>query len=133
MTAGFYKLENGELNYAPTFVEGSGYVLLATEKDNYSYPIYGWWWFDSREEAEAHYLNLNENSVTPRQFRLSLLHSGIDPDDITAMLANNKEGLIEWNYASSIKRDHPLVSQLAIALGLNSSEVDNIFENAKQY
>lgn len=53
MTAGFYKKENDTLYYAPNIVEGDGYVLIAQDKDQYEYPIDGWNWFDSEEEAKA--------------------------------------------------------------------------------
>jgi hypothetical protein len=51
MTQGFYKKQNEELLYAPNIVEGSGYVLLEQDKDTYQYPVDGWIWFDSEEEA----------------------------------------------------------------------------------
>jgi hypothetical protein len=53
MTAGFYRKENDALLYAPNIVEGEGYVLVAQDKDTYEYPIDGWTWFDSEEEAES--------------------------------------------------------------------------------
>ena len=68
------------------------------------------------------------SEVTPRQFRLALLAVEIDPANITAML--DGESLIEWEYASSIRRDHPLIDSLADTLGKTSEEVDAIFINA---
>ena len=50
MTPGFYKLD-GELLYAPNFVEASSFFLLKEEKDIYTYPQDGWYWFDSEEDA----------------------------------------------------------------------------------
>jgi hypothetical protein len=51
MTQGFYKKQNEELLYAPNIIEGSGYVLLAQDKDSYQYPVDGWSWFESEENA----------------------------------------------------------------------------------
>jgi hypothetical protein len=51
MTSGFYKKDNEELFYAPNIVEGNGFVLVAQDKDQYEYPVDGWVWFDSEEEA----------------------------------------------------------------------------------
>lgn len=51
MKEGFYKLEDGELLYAPNFVSGPGFELLAELRENYSYPVEGWTWFDSLEGA----------------------------------------------------------------------------------
>ena len=53
---GFYKLDNGEILYAPNIVEGPGYVLLINEKDTYVYPIDGWVYADSQANA-AEFLN----------------------------------------------------------------------------
>lgn len=61
--SGFYSLddtivdEDGNqlkiLNHAPNFVVSSLYELRRENKDDYQYPVYGWFWFDSEEEAKA--------------------------------------------------------------------------------
>jgi hypothetical protein len=51
--AGFYKLDNGDILYAPNIVEGPGYVLLINEKDTYVYPVDGWVYADSQENASV--------------------------------------------------------------------------------
>jgi hypothetical protein len=51
MTEGFYKKDGEELLYAPNIVEGNGFVLVKQDKDQYEYPIEGWKWFESEEEA----------------------------------------------------------------------------------
>ena len=51
MTSGFYKKDNEELLYAPNIVEGNGFVLVSQDKDQYEYPVDGWYWFDSEQEA----------------------------------------------------------------------------------
>lgn len=53
MTEGFYKYINDQLFCAPNFVEGNGFLLLKQEKDQYTYPIDGWYWFDSEDEAKT--------------------------------------------------------------------------------
>jgi len=50
-TNGFYKLENGELLYGPNFVCGPDFDLNIEFKDTYAYPIDGWYWFNTIEEA----------------------------------------------------------------------------------
>lgn len=57
MTQGFYKKIDDQIMYAPNYVESLGFVLVKEEKDNYKYPIDGWIWFDSEEEANS---KLNE-------------------------------------------------------------------------
>ena len=53
---GFYKYDNGELLHAPNFVYNKNYTLLkekklSEEKDKNVYPVDGWHWFDTRQEA----------------------------------------------------------------------------------
>lgn len=60
MTAGFYKIRDNQMFYAPNFVEGHGYILLAQDKNNYEYPIDGWYWFDS--DSNESLLNINNEN-----------------------------------------------------------------------
>lgn len=56
-TSGFYfhDTENNEVIYAPTFVYAPSFTLLAEEKDSYTYPVNGWFWFDSQADAYANF------------------------------------------------------------------------------
>ena len=46
-TSGFYKQnEEGEWLYAPNFVYSAIYELVREKKDEYNYPIDGWYWYD---------------------------------------------------------------------------------------
>lgn len=56
-TSGFYRDNNGELQYAPNFVLSSVYELRRETKDQHVYPVDGWVWFDSESEAKE-FLNL---------------------------------------------------------------------------
>jgi hypothetical protein len=51
---GFYKLD-GILLHGPNFVLNANYELRREHKDSYTYPVDGWIWFDSEEEAIAHF------------------------------------------------------------------------------
>lgn len=66
-------------------------------------------------------------TLTPRQFRLAMLSAGVTPDTVTSMLSDNPAALIEWEYASEIKRDHPLIGALAAQMGKSEAEIDQIF------
>ena len=131
MTAGFYKKQDGQLLYGPHIVEGDGYVLLIQDKNLYEYPVDGWFWFESEEIAIEHFAGKFEETITPRQFRLALLSFGINISVIDSMLSDNPTGLVEWNFASTIERDHPLVTTLGDAMGKSAAEIDAIFELAK--
>lgn len=46
-TSGFYKQnEEGEWMHAPNFVYALEYELTRDKKDDYNYPVDGWYWFD---------------------------------------------------------------------------------------
>ena len=61
---GFYKLD-GDLLYAPQFILSSSYELVSEMKDSYQYPVDGWYWFDTLEEACVQF-NLDPQSYLPR-------------------------------------------------------------------
>lgn len=54
-TSGFYKNDEGMLLYGPNYVLGGGFSLFKEQKDSYEYPVWGWKWFDSEEQARLEY------------------------------------------------------------------------------
>jgi hypothetical protein len=52
-TQGFYKNDNGTLLHGPNYVLNKNYELRAETKDQHTYPVDGWTWFDSEEEARV--------------------------------------------------------------------------------
>lgn len=50
-TSGFY--HQGFMLRAGQFVYAPGFSLMRELKDTYSYPVEGWMWYDSAEEAAA--------------------------------------------------------------------------------
>jgi len=77
------------------------------------------------------YFNPVPEAVTQRQARLALLEAGLLSNVstiINAMQSPAKEvASIEWEYASQIRRDSPLITSLGGALGLTSEEIDDLF------
>ena len=49
-SSGFYKLD-GELLYGPNFVLNANYELRKETHEQHTYPVDGWYWFDSESEA----------------------------------------------------------------------------------
>jgi hypothetical protein len=49
-TAGFY---NSEGTWGPNKVINAMFELTSDLKDTYTYPVYGWTWYNSVEEAQA--------------------------------------------------------------------------------
>lgn len=55
--AGFYTLINKQLIFAPNQVQHKEYSLKAAEKHNYTFPINGWYCFDTKAEAEQFFVS----------------------------------------------------------------------------
>lgn len=74
------------------------------------------------------------NQISSRQIRLALIAAGKDPDAIAAAInqiedeAQRKSAIIEWEYASHVERQHPMIAVVGALLGMTESEVDAIFE-----
>lgn len=56
-TSGFYKEESGELIYGPNFVLNKNYELRKETHEQHTYPVDGWYWFDSETEAKLSLIN----------------------------------------------------------------------------
>lgn len=80
------------------------------------------WLIDQFDPAEV---------VTMRQAKLALAQSGLlSGVDITiaGLPADQKEKAeIEWNNASVVQKNSPLVQSITSSMGLSSQEVDNLF------
>lgn len=73
-------------------------------------------------------------AVTMRQARL-VMHSAGLLGPVSAAIAAMPEpaktaATIEWEYSNELQRDHALVTALGAALGLTSSQVDDLFRAA---
>jgi hypothetical protein len=52
-TSGFYRLRGDKLTRAPNAVRAPTYDLLRKDKDTYTYPVEGWYWFNTETEAKT--------------------------------------------------------------------------------
>ena len=55
MGPAFYKLEGDILFHAPNFVFNPNYTLVKEDKDKYTLPQDGWYWFDTETAARQHF------------------------------------------------------------------------------
>jgi hypothetical protein len=66
---GFYKLDNEDLLHGPNYVLSGGYNLYAENKDDYTYPVGGWYWFDTEGAARVFFglpeLQINTEEGNP--------------------------------------------------------------------
>ncbi len=72
--------------------------------------------------------------VTMRQARLALLQAGMLTQVNTAIAnmaaPDGDAARITWEFSSEVRRDNPLIGQLATALGLTSTQLDQLFTTA---
>jgi len=69
------------------------------------------------------------NVVTMRQARLQLLDMEL-LDSVEAMLSDNRAWQIEWEYATEVRRDNPIITAMAQALSLTEEQLDDMFKQA---
>ena len=55
MECGFYKFEDGNLLFAPNFVDAPEFTLDAINKNELNLPLDGWYWFESKQEAKDYF------------------------------------------------------------------------------
>ena len=70
-------------------------------------------------------------SITPRQARLKLLEADL-LDNLEAVITTNRAWQIEWEYATEVKRDSPLIDAVASEAGLTSEQIDQMFLEASK-
>lgn len=75
------------------------------------------------------------DSVSPRQARLALLSIG-KLSAVEQALASipgpqGEAARIDWEYATEVQRNSPLIDALAPALGLTSGQIDDLFRAAE--
>ena len=68
--------------------------------------------------------------VTMRQARLALLAANLLETVDAAIAAGGEADKIEWEYATEVRRDSPLVANMTAALGLTAEQVDGLFRQA---
>ncbi|MBB4103583.1 hypothetical protein [Allorhizobium borbori] len=68
--------------------------------------------------------------LTARQLRLGLIANGIMPSQVQSAIEampsgpSRENALVEWEYASSFERMHPLIASVAAGLSLTAEQVD---------
>lgn len=130
----FYKRENDDLQTAPLFVSGPGFELTAESKDDHVYPVEGWYWFETLDEA-MRFFSTPVDSVTMRQARLALLDAGL-LQAVEGAIAQMPEpqksaALIEWEYASTVERTNPLLARVLPEMGVTETDIDALFQRAQ--
>ena len=127
----FYKKADDALQTATT-VAMPEVTLTADSQAQHTYPVNGWYWFETLDEAINFYASKSDvTSITPRQARLKLLELGL-LDALENTIKTNRAWEIEWEYATSVKRDSPLIGAVASVVGLTEDQIDVLFAEASQ-
>lgn len=80
--------------------------------------------------------SLHMPALTARQFRLGLVNNGLTPAQVTATIEAMPNGfaketaLIEWEYATTFDRMHPLIASVGASLGLADEQIDTMWAAA---
>jgi len=129
----FYKKDNNELMSAPNFVAMPDVTLMAEDKDTYEYPVNGWYWFDTLDEAIEFYANKQDvSSITPRQIRLQLSAIGMRQAVEDYVAASSLDIKDWWEFSLAYERNAPLLIEAATGLGLTSDQLDQLFIEASK-
>lgn len=82
-------------------------------------------------------LRASMQDLTARQFRLGLQNAGLTPAQVTATIDALPAGIdketakVEWEYATTFHRMHPLIATVGAALGLNDDQIDAMWRSAQ--
>ena len=74
--------------------------------------------------------------LTARQLRLGLVTNGISLSSVEAAIdaiedqTDREVARIEWEYATTFERSHPLIEQVGAALGLTPEQIDAMWTEA---
>ena len=91
-------------------------------------------WFEQQiQEYEAQLLLSRRAAMvcTPRQASLALLQAGLLDTVETWIATQSRLVQIDWDRATEIRRDWPLIANAATALGLTDTQIDDLFELAQ--
>ena len=75
-------------------------------------------------------------TLTSRQLRLGLVANGISLPSVEAAIdaiedpTDREVARIEWEYATTFERSHPLIEQVGAALGLTPEQIDDMWTEA---
>lgn len=129
---GFFKKDIDSIVVGENFVFSPSVTLKAEDKDLYTYPQDGWYWFDTFDEALQFFAVLkSSDSITMRQARLYLLGAGL-LEQVDNIVSQNEAWKIEWEYATDVVKNSQLVITLSNQLGLSSEAIDVMFDEASK-
>jgi hypothetical protein len=127
----YYKREGEELIVAPNGVDGPGYSLTPENYSEHTYPVSGWYWFDTLDQALDNLPRTDGDlAVSPLQLCAALVHFGLYDQVKAAVAQADPFTQLAWEKAIMFKRNSPTLLSFAAQLGISDSEIDAIFAYA---
>jgi len=132
----FYKREGEELLQAPTFVVGPGIDVSVENHSEHTYPIEGWHWFDTLDEAMTGMISpQTEPTCTKLQAKLAIAQLGMASDFLALKASLDPVAdfvtLAFIDDAQVWKRTDPTFNAITDALGKSEAEKDQFFTLAR--
>lgn len=129
---GFFKKDIDSILVGESAVFSPSVTLKVEDKDLYTYPQDGWYWFDTFDEALQFFVDVkSSDSITMRQARLYLLGAGL-LKQVESIVSQNEAWKTEWEYATDVVKNNQLVVTLSSQLGLSSEAIDVMFDEASK-
>ena len=125
----FYKRDGEELLVAQNFVRAPDYDLFADQKDTYAYPVDGWTWYDTLDEAMAA-MQTTVQTISPLQAKLILHQYGLLETANAMVAAADVKTQLAWASATGFARTSPILNGMATAMGLTPAQLDTMFAEA---
>ncbi|RVO54935.1 hypothetical protein [Sinorhizobium meliloti] len=119
--------------YRPEGVYGLSPKIRQWLIDNPNFPIDA---YVPPPEPTIEEIRANMPSLTARQLRLGLVGNGYSMSQVSAVIDAMPEGAdketarIEWEYATTFERTHPLIGTVGAALAIGEEQIDTMWTEA---
>jgi len=119
--------------YRPEGVYGLSPKIRQWLEDNPDFPIDP---YVPPPEPTIEEVRANMPTLTARQLRLGLVGNGYSMSQVSAVIDAMPEGAdketarIEWEYATTFERTHPLIATVGAALSISEEQTDTMWTAA---
>ncbi|MDE3821801.1 hypothetical protein I7F13_05065 [Sinorhizobium meliloti] len=119
--------------YRPEGIYGLSPNIRKWLEDNPDFPIDA---YVPPPEKSIEEIRAEMPSITARQLRLGLVGNGYPMSQVSAVIDAMPEGAdketarIEWEYATTFERTHPLIGTVGAALAIGEEQIDTMWTAA---